>query len=89
MDVDRLTRISAIKIPDIDLTVMGAGIDVAAIGGAGWAEVAPDERFEDTVAAEGYERAVVGVRLVVFGVVGGEAVVEVGCVVLQTLLVLS
>ena len=44
--------------------------------------MAADERFEDAVAAEGYEGAVVGVRGVVQGVVGREAVVEVCGVVL-------
>lgn len=45
--------------------------------------MAADERFEDAVAAEGDEGAVVGVGLVGAGVVGGEAVVEVGGVVLR------
>ena len=61
---------------------MGAGVDVAAVGAAGGREVAPDERFEDAVAAEGDERAVVWVRLVVVCVVEGEAVVEVCCIIL-------
>lgn len=47
--------------------------------------MAADEGFENTVATESDERAVVWVRLVVFGVVGAEAVVKVGRVVLQTL----
>ena len=45
--------------------------------------MAADQSFEDAVAAEGDEAAVVGVGLVVVGIVGGEAVVEICCVVLQ------
>lgn len=45
--------------------------------------MAADEGFEDAVAAEGYEGAVVRVRGVVEDVVGGEAVVEVCGVVLE------
>ena len=44
--------------------------------------MAADERFEDAVAAEGYEGAVVGVGRMVEGVVGREAVVEICGVVL-------
>ena len=44
--------------------------------------MAADESFEDTVAAEGDEAAVVGMGRVFFDVVGGEAVVEVCRVVL-------
>lgn len=45
--------------------------------------MAADEGFEDAVAAEGYQGAVVRVRGVVEDVVGGEAVVEVCGVVLE------
>lgn len=41
--------------------VVRAGVDVALVGGGGRGEVAADQRFEDAVAAEGYEGAVVGV----------------------------
>ncbi len=61
---------------------MGTAIDEAAIGGTGGGEVAPDQSLEDAVAAKGDEGAVVGVQGVGFGVVGGEAVVEVCGVVL-------
>ena len=62
-----------------------SGVNVPTICTAGWGEVAPYERFEDAVAAEGYEAAVVRVRLVVCCVVEGEAVVEVRGVVLRPL----
>ena len=80
--INRLTRLRAIEVPDIHFAVVGAGVNIATVGGAGRREVAADERFEDAVAAEGDEGAVVGVRPVVFGVVGAEAVVEVCGVVL-------
>lgn len=64
--------------------VMRAGVDVALVGAGGWREVAADERLEHAVAAEGYEGAVVRMRCVVEDVVGGEAIVEVGGVVLST-----
>lgn len=63
--------------------VVRAGVDVALVGGRGGREVAADEGFEDAVAAEGDEGAVVGVGRVVKGVVRGEAVVEVCCVILE------
>lgn len=44
--------------------------------------MAADEGLENLVAAEGNEGAVVGVGRVVCGVVGGEAVVEAGRIVL-------
>lgn len=66
----------------MNLAVMAAGVDVPPIGAAGRGEVAADERFEDAVAAEGHEGAIVGVRGVVVLVVGAEAVVEVCCEVL-------
>lgn len=62
--------------------VVRAGIDVALVGGCGRGEVAADQGFEDAVAAECDEGAVVGMRRVVQDVVGREAVVEVRCVVL-------
>lgn len=67
-------------------TVVRAGVNVALVGGGGRGEVAADQRFEDAVPAEGHEGAVVGMRGVVEGVVGGEAVVEVCGVVLGRLL---
>lgn len=73
---------SAVEVPDVHAAVVRAGVDVALVGGGGRGEVAADQRFEDAVAAEGDEGAVVGVRGVVEGVVGGEAVVEVCGVVL-------
>ena len=81
-DVDGFTRVRAVEVPDVDFAVVRAGVDVPSVSRAGRGEVAADEGFEDAVAAEGDEGAVVGVGLVVFDVVGGEAVVEVGCVVL-------
>jgi hypothetical protein len=45
--------------------------------------MAADERFEDAVAAEGYEGTVVGVGSVGSGVVGREAVVEICGVILK------
>lgn len=80
--VDRFGGLGAVQIPDVDLAVVRAGVDIAAVGAARRGEVAPDEGFEDAVATESDKRAVVGMGLVVFGVVGGEAVVKVGCVVL-------
>lgn len=73
---------SAVEVPDVHATVVRAGVNVALVGGGGRGEVAADQRFEDAVAAEGHEGAVVGVRGVVEGVVGREAVVEVRGVVL-------
>lgn len=72
----------AVEVPDVDAPVVRAGVDVALVGAGGGREVAADQRFEDTVAAEGDEGAVVGVGRVVEGVVGGEAVVKVCGVVL-------
>ena len=66
----------------MDAAIVGAGVDVALVGGGWGREVAADQRFEDAVAAEGDEGAVVGVWGVVEGVVWGEAVVEVCGVVL-------
>jgi hypothetical protein len=66
----------------VNPAVVRAGVDVALVGGGCGREVAADERFEDAVAAEGYEGAVVWVGGVVEDVVGGEAVVEVCGVVL-------
>lgn len=57
--------------------VVGAGVNVALVCGGGGGEVAADEGFEDAVAAEGDEGAVVRVRDVGGFFVGGEAVVEV------------
>jgi hypothetical protein len=71
-----------VEVPDVDLAVVRAGVDVALVCGAGGAEVAADESFEYAVAAERYETAVVGVGRVGCSVVGGEAVVETCCVVL-------
>ena len=82
-DVNRFAGLRTVQVPDVDFAVVRARVDVAAVGAAGRGEVAADEGFEDAVAAEGDEGAVVRVRLVVFGVVGREAVVEVGGVVLQ------
>ena len=82
-DVNRLACFRAVEVPDVDFAVVGAGVDVATIGGSGRAEMAADEGFEDAVAAEGNERAVVGVGAVLFCLIGREAVVEVGCVVLS------
>lgn len=82
-DIDRLARFRAVEIPDVDLAVVRAGVNVATVGGSGWREVAANEGFEDAVATESDEGAVVRVRVVVFGVVGAEAVVEVGRVVLR------
>lgn len=72
----------AVEVPDVHAAVVRAGVDVALVGGGGRGEVAADQRFEDAVAAEGYEGAVVRVGGVVEDVVGGEAVVEVCGVVL-------
>lgn len=45
--------------------------------------MAPDEGFEDSVASECYERAVVRMWTMVFSIVRREAVVKVGGVVLE------
>lgn len=66
--------------------VVRAGVDVALVGGGGGREVASDEGFEDAVAAEGDEGAVVRVGLVLEHIVGGEAVVEVRGVFLKEVL---
>ncbi len=76
-DVDGFACQRAVEVPDVDFTVVGAGVDVAVVGRGGRGEVAADEGFEDAVAAEGDEGAVVGVRAVGLCVVGCEAVVEV------------
>jgi len=55
----------AVEVPDVHAAVVRAGVDVALVRGGGRGEVAANERFEDAVAAEGYEGAVVGVRGVV------------------------
>jgi len=73
----------AVEVPDVDLTVVRAGVDVALVGGGGRREVAADQRFENAVTAEGDEGAVVGVGGMIEDVVGGEAVVEVRGVVLE------
>lgn len=72
----------AIEVPHIDFAVVRAGVNIAAVCGSGRRKVAADERLEDAVAAECDEGAVVGVRRVVFGVVGREAIVEACSVVL-------
>jgi hypothetical protein len=72
----------AVEVPDVDFAVVRAGVDVALVGAGGRGEVAANQRFEDAVAAEGDEGAVVGVWSVVEDIVGGEAVVEVRGVVL-------
>ena len=81
LDVDLGAR-GTVEVPDVDAAVVGAGVDVALVGGGWGREVAADQCFEDAVAAEGDEGAVVGVWGVVEGVVWGEAVVEVCGVVL-------
>lgn len=82
--IDRLAGLLPVKVPDVDLAVVRAGVDVSAVCAARWGEVAADQGFENTMPAEGDERAVVWVRLMVFGVVRREAVVEVSCVVLES-----
>jgi hypothetical protein len=59
---------------------VGTGINVPLVRGGGGGEVAANERFEDFVAAEGDEAAVVRVGRVLAGGIGGEAVVEVTCI---------
>ena len=81
LDVDLGAR-RAVEVPDVHAAVVRAGVDVALVGGCGRGEVAADQGFEDAVAAECDEGAVVGMRRVVQDVVGREAVVEVCCVVL-------
>jgi hypothetical protein len=49
----------------VHAAIVRAGVDVALVGGGGRGEVAADERFEDAVATEGYEGAVVWVGGVV------------------------
>ena len=46
--------------------------------------MAPNQRFEDAVATESDEGAVVRVRVMVIDVVGGESVVEICGVILQS-----
>ena len=53
LDVDRLGRLRAVEVPDVDFAVVGAGVDVAAVGAVAWGEVAADESLEDAMAAEG------------------------------------
>jgi hypothetical protein len=55
----------AIEVPNVDAAVVGAGVDVALVGAGGRREVAADQRFEDAVATECDEGAVVRVRGVV------------------------
>ena len=69
-DVDRGAGLSTVEVPDVDFAVVRAGVEVSAVGRAGWGEVAADESFEDAVAAEGDEGAVFGVWSVVVGIVG-------------------
>lgn len=82
-DVDGIAGLCAVHIPDKDSAVVGAGVNVAAVCAAGRREVAADEGFEDLVAGEGDDRAIVWMWAMVFHVVRGEAVIEVGSVVLS------
>lgn len=70
IDVDRFRRERAVKVPDVDLAVVGAGVDVPAVSRGGRRKVATDEGLEHAVPAECDERAVVWVGFVVFGLVG-------------------
>lgn len=47
---------------DVDLSVGGARVDVALVGGGGGGEVAADEGAEDAVAAVGHDRDIVRVH---------------------------
>jgi hypothetical protein len=49
---------AAVKVPDVDSSVRGAGVQVLLPRGAGRREVAPDEGFEDRVAGVGGYAAV-------------------------------
>lgn len=68
--VDGFASERAIEVPDVDFAVITSRIDVATICGPWRGEMATDEGLEDTMASEGYKRTVVGVRYVVFGIVG-------------------
>ena len=68
-NVDRFCRSRAVQIPDIDLAVVGTRVNVAAVGRAGWREMASDQRLENAVVAESDKAAVVRVWLMVFGIV--------------------
>ena len=82
--VDRLARVCAVQIPDIYLPVVAPGVDVAPVRTSRRGEMAPNQRFEDAVAAESDEGAVVRMRVMVIDVVGGESVVEICGVILQS-----
>ena len=82
-DVDGIAGLCAVHIPDKDSAVVGTGVNIAAVCAAGRREVAADEGFEDLVAGEGDDRAIVWMWAMVFHVVRGEAVIEVGSVVLS------
>lgn len=84
-DVDGFTCFRAVEVPDIDLAIVGARVDIPAICAAGGREMATYEGLKDAVAAEGDQGAIVGVWAVIFHVVGREAVVKVCGVVLPNL----
>ena len=83
-DVDRLACICAIHVPDIDLAIVRARVDVAAIGTTRRTEVASNKSFEHAMASECNEGAVVRMWLMVGGIIEGEAVVEVRGVILKS-----
>jgi hypothetical protein len=59
---------------------MTSRVDVTRIRTTGWREMAPDERLEHLVSAERNERAIVGMRPEVVGVVAVRSVLESRCV---------
>lgn len=44
-DVDRFGGLCAVKVPDVDLAVVRAAVDVSSVGRALWRKVAADEGF--------------------------------------------
>jgi len=71
-----------VEVPNVHAAVVRAGVDVSLVCGGRRREMAANESFEDAVAAEGHEGAVVRVRSVIEDVVWSEAVIEVCGVVL-------
>lgn len=76
----------AVEIPYVHTAVVRARVDVSLVCGGSGREVAANEGFENAVAAESYEGAVVRVRGVVEDIVWSEAIIEVCGVVLCVLL---
>lgn len=67
----------AVEVPDVDLSIVGSGINVSRIRGGRRTEVTPNQSLQYAMPAEGDETAVVWMGRVSGGAVRREAVVKV------------